>query len=335
MLNSAPSARPPAGPDLATVPIRSLLPADSPRSSGENKAHTVRLAECYGVLPPILVHRGTMRVIDGMHRLRAAEINGHKEITVEFFDGNDEDAFARGVQLNVAHGLPLSLADRKAAAARILSAQPYLSDRAIALTAGLSGKTVAAIRSLSTAENAHSDRRLGSDGRVRPVNAAEGRRRAAEVLAHSPERSLREVAASVGVSRSTVRDVRRRLQRAEGKTQNGSREPEAAEPSLPQMAPQRRRPRNTQHTNTGHGSSDPRDVILPKLAKDPSLRFTEGGRGLLRWLNGHVIGKNDWSGLVDSVPEHCVPSVADLARRTAAAWNDLASQLEQRATDQD
>lgn len=99
----------------ATVPIGSLLPANSPRSQGEDDEHIQRLAENEADLPPILVQQGTMRVIDGMHRLRAAILNGRRSIDVEFFDGSDEEAFIRAVEQNVAHGLPLTLADRKAA----------------------------------------------------------------------------------------------------------------------------------------------------------------------------------------------------------------------------
>ncbi|MFC7729983.1 hypothetical protein [Actinomadura keratinilytica] len=70
------------------------------------------------MLPPILVHRRTMRVVDGMHRLRAARLQGRCEIGVRFVDGPDADVFVAAVRANIGHGLPLSLADREAAAAR-------------------------------------------------------------------------------------------------------------------------------------------------------------------------------------------------------------------------
>jgi AraC family transcriptional regulator len=73
-----------------------------------------------------------MRVIDGMHRLRAAILNRCRSIEVEFFDGDDEEAFIRAVGQNVAHGLPLTPAGRKDAAARILRFRPALSDRSVA-----------------------------------------------------------------------------------------------------------------------------------------------------------------------------------------------------------
>ena len=182
-------------PMRATVQVDSLLPADSPRSRGEDTGHVHLLAETDAELPPILVQQGTMRVIDGMHRLRAAILNGDRFIEVEFFDGSDEEAFIRAVEQNIAHGLPLALADRKAAAARILRWRPELSDRSVASTTGLSPKTVGALRTCAAEEIPHSHARQGRDGRLRPLDSSEGRLRAAEVIRRNPSASLREIAA--------------------------------------------------------------------------------------------------------------------------------------------
>ncbi|MEU4746566.1 ParB/RepB/Spo0J family partition protein, partial [Actinosynnema sp. NPDC023658] len=132
------------------IPVGLPLPADSPRLDGEDPDHIRLLAGTTAPLPPILVHRSTMRVIDGMHRLRAAMLRGDTEIAVEFFDGTEAEAFARGVRENVTHGLPLSRADREAAAARIITAHREWSDRALAQLTGLSATTVAAVRARST-----------------------------------------------------------------------------------------------------------------------------------------------------------------------------------------
>ena len=90
----------------------------SPRQTGEDAEHTTRLAGARRHASPILVHRPTMRVIDGMHRLLAARRRGRETIDAEFFDGSVEDAFIRAVpgrhQARPAIGI---LADRKLAAA--------------------------------------------------------------------------------------------------------------------------------------------------------------------------------------------------------------------------
>ncbi len=127
------------------VPVSALQDADSPRISGEDAEHVRRLAEV-AQWPPITVHRPSMRVIDGMHRLNAARLRGQGEIEVRFFDGTAPEAFVLAVRLNTRHGLPLSLSDRKAAADRILASHPQWSDRLVASVTGLAAKTVAEIR---------------------------------------------------------------------------------------------------------------------------------------------------------------------------------------------
>ena len=149
------------------VPGLSIRPADSPRLNGEDKAHIARLSQTETPLPPILVDRRTMRVIDGMHRLMAASQQGRETIDVIFFEGSDADVFLRGVQENVAHGLPLSQADRRAAAERIIASHPHMSDRAIGHSVGLAAKTVAVIRRDSGGKTAQSDARMGRDGLLR------------------------------------------------------------------------------------------------------------------------------------------------------------------------
>lgn len=76
---------------------------------------------------------------------------------MEYFDGTAEAAFALAVERNLANpaeGLPLSVAERKAAAERIVSGRPELSDRSIAQGVGLSAKTVGEIRRRAAADGA-------------------------------------------------------------------------------------------------------------------------------------------------------------------------------------
>ena len=116
-----------------------------------------------------------MRVIDGMHRLRAAQLRAAKKIEVKFFDGTDDLAFLLAVRANVAHGLPLSKADRVAAAARIIESRPQWSDRAIASAAGPSPSTVKAARKRSTDAGQQLNARLGRD-EAQPQAAVRGGR---------------------------------------------------------------------------------------------------------------------------------------------------------------
>lgn len=300
------------------VPIASLLPADSPRTEGEDDEHIRALAQVESDVPPIVVHRPTMRVIDGMHRLRAAVLCGRDTIAVRFSDGDERDLFVLAVELNSRHGLPLSQADRIAAATKVASSHPQLSDRVIARLTGLSAKTVGAIRRRSTEEIPQSNRRVGRDGKVRPLNTTHGRQLAGELMTERPEASLREIAREAGVSLGTAHDVHRRLHLGE-------------DPVPPR---QRSAEWDAEGVNRGPAvpthDSENTVKLLRQLRRDPSLRFSETGRAVLRLLDLQSIPPATWTQLVDSIPTHCAEVVAEMARGCANTWLQFAEQVEQR-----
>jgi hypothetical protein len=308
-----------------------LRESKSPRVSGENPDHIQALAETETDLPPIIVHRATMRVIDGMHRLRAAELRGLHEITARYFDGDESDAFILSVKTNIAHGLPLSLADRKAAAVRIITANPQWSDRLIASKAGIAAKTVGSMRGRDRMSDApQPDARIGQDGKVRPVSSTEGRQIAGELMADNPHLSLRQVAKAAGISPETVRDVRGRLSRGE-------------DPVLPTQRDWRNSPRNpTDDEPDNHVDSKPTGMdatvaampivdlpsVILQLRSDPALRFNEAGRALLKILDANSVINTRFDSIVDNVPEHCKGTVATAAGECAQVWRSFATYLE-------
>ncbi|QKW06542.1 ParB N-terminal domain-containing protein [Streptomyces sp. NA04227] len=312
---------------VTRVRINSLALADSPRLNGEDQDHVRLLAGAGRPLPAITVHRATMRVIDGVHRVRAAQLNGQDEIDARLLDCDEAAAFVLSVKVNVTHGLPLSRADRAAAAARIILTHPQWSDRAVAAATGISDKTVSRIRSVT--DTAPSATRLGRDGRVRPLDSGQRRRRAAAMFLDRPEAGLREVARATGLSPATVRDVRQRIARGEDpvpsryrNTRKQDRDPAAANRRRPQPAPAR-----TERVPVGVD----RQKLLAKLSEDPSLRLNEAGRRALRWLHHYSVDGDGLETLGRGLPCHWAPEVADLARSCAAAWSELAEQLQQRA----
>ncbi|MEV0126108.1 transcriptional regulator [Streptomyces sp. NPDC050703] len=266
-----------------------------------------------------------MRVIDGMHRYLAALSNGQRMIDVEFFDGTPEEAYLRAVEANSAHGLPLTPAERKAAAARIIASLPHMSDRAIAKAAGLGAKAVATIRR-RMGETPQLKARVGQDGKVRPLNSAEARHRVADLLAERPDASLRELARLACTSPATVSDVRRRLASGEppapGRT---DAEKPASEAPAVRPQPVGRRP----HRGIRLVSQDPTTVV-DKLLRDPSLRHREEGRQLLRQLQQHAIAMQEWPELGTAVSPHSREMVASLAREYAKAWLGFAQELDER-----
>jgi hypothetical protein len=308
----------------ALVAVASLEAGDTPRLGGEDLDHVKALAEVGDLWPPILVHRQTMRVLDGMHRLRAARLRGQAMVEVRFFDGDQGEAFVAAVRANVAHGLPLTLADRKAAAARIIGWQPQRSDRWIGEVTGLAAGTVGTIRRRMSPPAGQGTARVGRDGRVRPLEMAEGRRKAQEQITSRPQASLREIARAAGVSPATVKDVRDRMGRGEDPV------PPSQRPARTAHTGHAGRPR--QGDDGSQAPGDTRDLAwsLRQLGKDPSLRYTEPGRALLRWLEAHADGPRRVAGLTGRVPPHCGYLIADIARQYAQQWHELAAGLDQR-----
>ncbi|MEU7467687.1 ParB/RepB/Spo0J family partition protein [Streptomyces sp. NPDC044984] len=305
---------------VEVVPIARLLLADSPRCGGEDHEHVRLLAESEAPLPPITVHRPSMRVIDGVHRLLAARWRGRHEIQVRFFDGPAEDAFILAVEANVRHGLPLSAAERTTAAIRILRTHPEWSDRAIASIAGLSAKTVAAQR-LKVQGDAGRTGRIGKDGRVRPLSSAEGRRIAARLIAEDPSASLRSIAKRAGIAPGTVRDVRDRLRRGEDPVPSRPQPAQATPAAVPASRPAP--PRLVVHRDTASLSAEAREAMFRSLCRDPSLRMTETGRLLLRMMEVHMAA--DHRHIAAAVPAHCAESISAMATACAEVWQELAT----------
>ncbi|MDN0201118.1 ParB N-terminal domain-containing protein [Streptomyces sp. S.PNR 29] len=310
---------------VVTLTIAGLLPAHHIRIAGINEEHVRLLMSCGDDLPPLLVQKNTLRVIDGMHRLRAAQAAGRTKIQAQLLDVDDREAFLYGVSANIAHGLPLSLADRRAAARKILELHPEWSDRAVARAAGLSGKTVGALRTREGLGAPQPARRIGLDGRVRPVNAAVTGQAARELLAAKPEAPLREIARKVGAAPGTVRTVREHMADttppaaeavAESTPPAGSEDPSSAPAS--------------DHAPNSRLTMANVDTILAKLRQDPALKYRATGRGLLRLLHQRPTSALSRD-VMEAIPAHCAARVAALARIYACEWLEIAGKLENTA----
>lgn len=316
------------GVDLRDLSIDELRPADSPRVAGEDKDHVKILSETDGPLPPILVNRRTMQVVDGMHRLRAAVVRGDRMIRSRLCDVDESQVFVLAVKCNITHGMPLSLTDRRAAACRILVSYPHWSDRKIARVTGLSPGTVGAVRTRSTDQSEQPNMRVGQDGRHRPVDWSASRERVAALLRDRPTSSLREIAVLAGVSPATVHGVKKRLSSNCAMKQVGGSPPADFKES--RRAPQRKWTRQAYSVTNGRDAQ----VILKRLKNDSSLRFSGAGREIVNSLSlnislwaRHAI----WSKLT---PSHCLEQVAALARATADYWDELADELDRRQCDE-
>ncbi|MFF0792379.1 nuclease [Streptomyces spiralis] len=342
------------------VPIAALSCGVFLRQGGTDAAHVRLLVDAAEAaeLPPILVQVDGCRVIDGLHRLEAARLMGEAGIRARFLDCSNSEALVIAMKANGSHGLPLSKADRVAGARQVLGSHPDWSDRAIAGITGLSAKTIASLRDRSAIATPLGGKRIGQDGRRRPVDAGEGRRRAAEYIAAHPDAPLRQVARATDVSLGTVHDVSARLRRGEGPERNGRRTHAARPPHMrpvpsvpppddltadtdaaadgvgrvplrvaasaevPPAAPQRRN-----HTDTPPTWA----AVAAKMATDPAIRYTAGGREFLRWMQSHATEPGeDWRRLVDAVPPHWLGVVAPIAEHIGKEWCLLAERLKTR-----
>jgi ParB-like chromosome segregation protein Spo0J len=262
-----------------------------------------------------------MRVIDGMHRVRAVKLRGCADIEARFVDADEASLFVLAVSENVRHGLPLSLADRKAAAVRIISSYPQWSDRKVGSVTSLSDKTVAVIRRrLSCADDVEVPlATVGRDGRVRPRNGQQRREIARELMLANPRASLRQVARQAGISPETVRHVRMQL------ADSGELKPPA--PEGDQLGAAQQRPAHLSAVLTEAGRVN---RAYESLRSDPSFRSTEAGRSLLRMLAAYQAIGEHGDELIERVPPHCLGRLAIIVDACANQWRAFAENVEQR-----
>lgn len=339
---------------IQDIALAALSPGTYLRQHGTNAAHVAALAEveCGDKLPPILVQKDGWRVIDGLHRLAAARLRGDETIRVRFLDCADSEALVLAIKANSTHGLPLSRADRVIGAERVLTTHLDWSDRTIAGMTGLSAKTIATLRSRIASADPPGVKRLGRDGRRRPVVAGDGRRRAAEYLLAHPDAPMREVARESDVSLGTVHDVSSRLRRGDN-PQRGS-DPTGSVEERPLPAPtalptHRFAPTSPPHlydtlvTDSGvagpHVDALVRPVsrnepplkwptVVERVAKDPTVRYTDAGKDFMRWMTMHANTPDGWRDFVDAIPAHWAAVIAVIADGMAKEWSQFSQRLQ-------
>jgi ParB-like chromosome segregation protein Spo0J len=319
-----------------SVPVNSLVPGFHLRLTGTDAAHVRLLADAAGAvqLPPVLVQKRGARIIDGMHRVEAAKLRGEWAINARVVDCTDEEALVLAVKSNTLHGLPLTRADRISSAKRILATHSNWSDRKVAVITGLSAKSIASLRNNSVIDAQFHGKRLGRDGKLRPVVAADGRRRAVEYITAHPEASLREVARETDVSVGTVHDVREKMRRG---VYQDMAEPRRGEQQSTYGSAQEDATGSHPALTSIYGSAKTESsqrlawqAISAKLTGDPALRYTDGGRAFLRWMAQHAMQADEWREFADAIPQRWLKDVWQLAATMSDEWREFAEQLRYR-----
>jgi hypothetical protein len=287
---------------IVRVRVGRLRRGDSPRLGGIDTAHLDALVELDGAWPPLLV-TPSMRILDGHYRHLAARRIGMREVECTIFEGDDTSGYVESVRRNSVHGLPLTLAERRAAATRVLLLEPAWSDRRIGHICGLAHETVGRIRRGLSADGTISlhEKRLGRDGALRSL----------------PRRDA-----------GTAPPVGDRVEVIPLPTVGERPEP-AIGPGSQRRGTPRGAPRGPDVVGVVTGAPAA-PAALTALSTDPAFTSTDAGTGFVGWFDGTSLG-DGWSGHVDAVPLSRVYEVADEARRRASAWNEFADSLVARA----
>jgi ParB-like chromosome segregation protein Spo0J len=265
------------------------------RDGNLDAQHVARLTELDGAWPPLLVRRADHVIVDGHHRLATARRLGMLRVRCVYFDGTEEGAFVEAVRLNVDHGLPLSLAERKAAVRRLFGLFPSWSDRRIAAVCGVSHVTVGSLRATDappTGADSLMGKREGRDGRRRPIDSLARRGRIAAALQSDPDASLRTIARLTDSSHETVRSVRN-----EFAVEAAWSEPEAGDV--------------------------PARVVPPT---DHAIMSSAKGAAFAEWFTQNDI-TGSWRTYIADIPMSRIYQIEDEARRRASEWTAFATAL--------
>jgi ParB-like chromosome segregation protein Spo0J len=272
----------------------------TPRQARLDEAHVTALAEVLEQLPPVIVDKQTMAVIDGAHRIEAFRRAKRTHIRALLFTGDETEAIALSIGNNVRHGKPLTSSERQEAARTLLKRCPDRSDRWIGVICGLSHSTVAQVR--HTSESAEAGIRVGRDGRRRPVDPMPGQAAVARVLAEEPDVSIRQAAGAAGVARSTAQRVASQVRNRAGAASLNRFEPPLA-PAHPG----------------------------PALAADQAFSSSPERVEIAFWLAKTSVSPDDLHTYLEVVPLGRIYEVVDECRRRARTWADMADGLERQA----
>lgn len=119
-----------------------------PRKSGADRALVKHYAPMLDQLPPIVVQRGTFKLVDGLHRLTAAFDDAAMADVVRIEEIDVEDGFpiiAEAFRRNVTHGRPLTPSEKEAYAKALFETYPDKPVSEVAREAGISRPTATKI----------------------------------------------------------------------------------------------------------------------------------------------------------------------------------------------
>ncbi len=163
---------------VTVLPIAEIVVDDrlQPRCDGLSEEHVAALMETPEDWPPIAVAHvnGEDFVVDGFHRVEAATRLEYESIAATvFYPDQNTNLFDIAFSLNIKHGRPLTLRDRKTYAAWLLQRHPELTDREIGRRTGLHHETIGALRNARVPSSGRKPGEIPSDvGILDPIRFA-------------------------------------------------------------------------------------------------------------------------------------------------------------------
>lgn len=148
------------------IALSDIVEDYSPRAVRLDNDHVQVLSEVIDRLPPVIVQEGTLRLLDGLHRVEAFRRADRPQIAAALFSGSEDEAVALAIHANIRHGRALTQAERRAGVSELLARFPGNSDRWIADACGVSHTTVANTRRFASEDQGV---RIGRDGRTRRI----------------------------------------------------------------------------------------------------------------------------------------------------------------------
>jgi hypothetical protein len=67
--------------------------------------------------------------------------------------------------------------------------------------------------------------------------------------------------------------------------------------------------------------------VAAKMAADPAVRYTQGGKEFLRWMAVHAADPGGWRQLLAAIPPHWLAVIAPIADTISTEWAQFAEQL--------
>jgi hypothetical protein len=195
------------------MPVDRLRCGEPTRSRGIDDALVTCLSESTEPFAPLVVTVDGL-VIDGQHRLLAAQRRGDIAVAVVVVEVSEEEANIEAYRRNGRHGIPLTRPDRRRWVGLELALTPEASNGVIAERCGVSRDVVARVRRASACSGGATSEvnttRIGMDGKKYTVGDDSRQAEAAAIFDADPDVGVRGLQRRTGLSLGAVSNFKKK-----------------------------------------------------------------------------------------------------------------------------